>query len=89
MTITHHPEKQQFTIEVEGHTAHIDYELANNVMDITHTIVPEAIGGRGIAGQLMEAALNTAKEKAWKVIPSCSYAAVYIKRHPEFADLLI
>lgn len=88
MNIAHHPEKQQFTTEVEGHIAHIDYELHNQVMNITHTIVPDAIGGRGIAGKLMETALNTAKEKAWKVIPSCSYAEVYIKRHPEFEDLL-
>ncbi|MDY3331702.1 MAG: GNAT family N-acetyltransferase [Pelistega sp.] len=88
MNISHHPTQQQFTTEVDGHTAHIDYELNNNVMNITHTIVPDAIGGRGIAGKLMEYALNTAKEKAWKVIPSCSYAEAYIKRHPEFADLV-
>jgi predicted GNAT family acetyltransferase len=53
-------------------------------MTITHTGVPPSIGGRGIAGDLMRAALQTALNNRWKVLAACSYAARYIAEHPEW-----
>lgn len=87
-TIFHHTDKQRFSTVLNANTAYVDYDLRGDVMEITHTIVPEAIGGRGIAGKLNEAALKTAREQGWKVIPTCSYTAAYIQRHPEYEDLL-
>ncbi|MDX3894272.1 GNAT family N-acetyltransferase [Pusillimonas sp.] len=66
----------------------LDYQLSGNVMTITHTGVPAAVGGRGIAADLTRHALDTARSRGWKVRPLCSYAAVYIKRHPEYQDLV-
>jgi Predicted acetyltransferase len=57
-------------------------------MTITHTGVPSAVGGKGIAAALTQVALDTARVNGWRVVPTCSYAAVYIKRHPAYADLL-
>jgi predicted GNAT family acetyltransferase len=68
---------------VEGHAAVLDYTLAGSVMTITHTAVPPAIGGRGIAADLMRAALNAARGAGWTVDPQCSYAAAYMRRHPD------
>ncbi len=82
-TISHDPVQQRFTTEVEGHTGELDYELSGNVMSITHTRVPSAIGGRGVAAELMRAALQTAAEKRWTVNPVCSYAVAYLKRHSD------
>ena len=82
-TINHDPVRQRFTTEVEGHTAELDYELSGNVMNITHTRVPSAIGGRGVAAELMGAALQAAAQKSWTVNPVCSYAVAYLKRHPD------
>jgi uncharacterized protein len=82
-TINHDPVKQQFTTEVEGHTGELDYTLSGNVMNITHTRVPSAIGGRGIAADLMRAALKAADERHWSVNPVCSYAVAHLKRHPD------
>ncbi|HET6587508.1 MAG TPA: GNAT family N-acetyltransferase, partial [Oleiagrimonas sp.] len=66
-----------------------DYRLRDGVMTITHTGVPEVIGGRGIAASLTRFALETARREGWKVVPACSYAAVFIRRHPEFCDLVV
>ena len=86
--ITHHGIPGRFVAEVDGHVANLDYEMADGIMHFTHTRVPEAIGGRGIAGKLVEAAFHHARAEGWKVRPLCSYAETWVQRHPEYADLL-
>lgn len=88
-TIQHDPTQQRFGTEVDGHVARLDYVLdpASAVMAITHTIVPPEIGGRGIAGALVQAALEHARAQGWKVDPQCSYADAWMRRHPEFDAL--
>jgi len=88
MDIVHDPAGHQFRVEVDGHLGVVDYTLRDGAMIITHTEVPSSIGGRGIAAELTRTALDTARRKGWKVVPACSYAAAFIRRHPEFAGLL-
>ena len=82
-TISHDAGAHRFTTEVDGSHAELDYTLAAGVMTITHTRVPPAIGGRGIAAQLMEAALSAARAAGWSVNPACSYAKAYLEKHPQ------
>ena len=86
-TIAHDPASQRFTTDVDGQTAYLEYERAGDVMVITHTIVPPAIGGRGIAGNLVRSAIEYAKANGLKVDPQCSYADAWIQRHPEYEAL--
>jgi uncharacterized protein len=88
-TITHDAALRRFATKVDGHEAHLDYEFDGSTMTITHTIVPSAIGGRGIAGELVAAAFQVARDAKWRVRPACSYAADWASRHPEFADLAV
>jgi predicted GNAT family acetyltransferase len=81
-TIEHDRNARRFKTTVEGHQAVLDYILSKDVMTITHTGVPHAIGGRGIAAELMRAALGAARAEGWQVNPACSYAAAYMRRHP-------
>ena len=82
-TIEHDSGEHRFSTDVDGLTAVLDYTLAGDVMTITHTGVPDQISGRGVAADLMRAALNAARSSGWKVDPRCSYAAAYVKRHPD------
>ena len=54
--IRHDAAHHRFVTEVDGHTAYVEYEPGDSAIAITHTIVPQEIGGRGIAGQLVRAA---------------------------------
>jgi uncharacterized protein len=81
--INHDRSAHRFTTEVDGNRAELDYTLADGVMTITHTGVPPAIGGRGIAAELMEAALSAARDAGWSVNPACSYAKSYLDKHPQ------
>lgn len=85
-TISHEQSASRFTTEIDGHFAELDYTVAGNVMTITHTRVPQPIGGRGIAAELMRAALEVADERGWSINPACSYAAAYMRKHAQASD---
>lgn len=86
--IHHDAANSRFSTTVDGELAYLDTRLDGDRLVITHTWVPEAIGGRGIAGDLVRAAFEHARAAGLKVRPACSYAAAWIQRHPEFSDLL-
>ncbi|WP_417222253.1 GNAT family N-acetyltransferase [Achromobacter spanius] len=85
--VTHEPGQSRFTAAVDGVLCVLDYQLQGDAMVIVHTGVPSPVGGRGIAAELTKVALETAQAKGWKVRPVCSYAEVYMRRHPEYNDL--
>lgn len=85
--VTHNTARQRFETEVEGHLAYADYRLDDGVMVFTSTQVPEAVGGRGIAGRLVRTAMDYAREHGHSVEPACSYVSAWLERHPEYRDL--
>ena len=48
--IQHDPAAQRFTLTLDGHEAELVYRLQHGRMSIDHTGVPQAIGGKGVAG---------------------------------------
>lgn len=86
--VRHNPSRNRFETTVEGHVCTADYQMRGDVMWMTHTGVSSAVGGRGIAAELVRVALAHAEEKGLKVQPSCSYVEVYMRRHPETLKLL-
>jgi uncharacterized protein len=88
VAVTHNAARQRFETTVDGQLCVADYQLRGNVMWMTHTGVPTAVGGRGIAAELVRMALAWAEEKGYTVEPSCSYVEVYMRRHPETQKLL-
>jgi predicted GNAT family acetyltransferase len=85
--ITHDRAAQRLETTVEGALCELSYQLDDGVMTITHTGVPARVGGRGLAAALVEKALTTARSEGWKVVPACSYADAWMRRHPDFDDL--
>ena len=88
VVVTHNAARQRFETTVDGQLCVADYQLRGNVMWMTHTGVPPAVGGRGIAAELVRVALEWAEQKGYVVEPSCSYVEVYMRRHPETQKLL-
>lgn len=86
--VVHEPDARRFALELDGHLAVLEYTLEGQRLTITHTGVPGAIGGRGIAARLVEAAALHARGSGLRVRPACSYAADWFGKHPEFADVL-
>jgi predicted GNAT family acetyltransferase len=79
----------RFEIEEEGRTAFLEYNLAGNVLQLIHTEVPPELQGKGVGIELAKSALDWARESGTKVDVVCELVAAYIKRHPEYADLVL
>lgn len=80
--VKHFPEQRLFKVEIDGHTAFVEYQLSDNSLDIIHTIVPKPIEGRGIAAALVKTAYDYALEHSLKPKATCSYAVKWLERHP-------
>jgi uncharacterized protein len=89
--ITHHPTPRggEFVATLPGETATgvLTYFMRGPVLVADHTLVPAAIGGRGVAAHLVEALIAHARAEGLRVVPQCSYIEAAFRRHPEWADL--
>lgn len=80
--------QSRFELDVDGGTVFANYRLTPSAVIITHTETPRALRGRGIASKLVEGALDLIRADGRKVIAGCSFVAVYLRRHPEYADIV-
>ena len=86
--IHHNEAAHRFEWTVDGQLCVLDYTLTGTVAAYTHTGVPDAVGGRGIAADLVRTGLDTARARGWQVRSLCSYVDAFIQRHPGYQDLL-
>ncbi|MDR7267602.1 putative GNAT family acetyltransferase [Pelomonas saccharophila] len=87
MTPQHEPDRQRFTLATTP-TSVLDYVPGDGQVVFTHTGVPPAYRGQGLAARLVEAGLQWAREQGLKVVPACSYVQLYLQRHPEWQHLV-
>lgn len=88
LTVTNNTTEGRFEANVDQHLAVMAYELAGNRIIFTHTEVPEALRGRGIAEKMARNALDHARTQHLTVVPLCRFVKGYIERHPEYQDLV-
>lgn len=100
VTITHHAqgqggkyvahvegEEHQGTLEWEPQTGLPQQRVASDVRVATHTVVPQAIGGRGVAARLVQRLIADAREQGFRIVPQCSYVEKKFDENPDWADL--
>ncbi len=69
-------------------TSWADYRLSGDRLYIDHVESPPALRGTGAAGRLMAALAADARTQGLRITPICGYAAAWLRRSPEFRDLL-
>jgi uncharacterized protein len=87
-SVVHNEAASRFELPVHGQTCIAQYRLVDGVMWLTHTETPPTLQGRGLAAQVVRAALDHARARGLKVRPACSYVRTYLRRHPETHDLV-
>lgn len=60
---------------------------SDRIVEINHTFVDDSLRGQGIAGQLMNAAVEKLRRENKKAFPTCSYAIKWFQSHPEANDV--
>lgn len=87
LKVTHNEADKTFEAWIDGHLSKLDYFQDGDNFVIAHVGVDPALRGQGLAGKLMEASLEYAKQNSLRVIPMCSYAAHYIRKNPQYLEL--
>ncbi len=81
-------ERSRYEMDEEGLTSYADYRLQGDRMYLDYVFSPPALRGSGAAGRLMKALAADARDQGLKITPICGYAATWLRRSPEFRDLV-
>ena len=88
VAVEHDEAGSRFVARVDGQESVAEYRRVGDTLRMTHTGVPSAQRGRGIAAALVREAFAHARREGLKVEPVCPYVVRYAERHPETADVL-
>lgn len=82
-------DRHRFELTVDEELAGVlVYRRHGSVVDLAHTEVYPGHEGQGLGAVLVRAALDDARTAGLRVLPSCSYVASYLAKHPEYGDLV-
>jgi len=96
LTITHHVTGQGgryvAALERDAAEGYLEWEpggmqAGKEVRIAAHTVVPRAIGGRGVAAALVMRMVADARRQGFLIRPDCSYVAAKFAANPDWAVL--
>ncbi|MGJ8590992.1 MAG: GNAT family N-acetyltransferase [Aquaticitalea sp.] len=73
MEIKQNKENKEFTMDVQGETAKVDYEIRNGKMYLVYSEVPPKLRGQGIGKQLVEQTFEKLTEEGYEAVAVCGY----------------
>lgn len=87
-SVTNNTAAGRYELIETAETAYADYRVENGRLIIDYVFSPPALRGAGTAGRLMAGVVSDARGRGLKITPLCGYAAAWIRRHGDAADLL-
>jgi predicted GNAT family acetyltransferase len=78
-------DRMQFEIDEDGSRARLEYRRHGDHLTLVHTEVPDELEGRGLGGDLVQAAVDYAASAGLVVEPVCPIANAWLRRHPDVA----
>ncbi len=85
--VTRNPDESRFVYRADGQTAELVYRRNGARLVLVHTGVPDELGGRGVGGLLVTAAMEYAAREGLTVVAACQFASSWLARHPDVAAL--
>lgn len=85
--LIHNTNECKYEYHIDGHVAYITYDDQNGNMHLTHTIVPDALAGKGLAKMLLEDVLCEIEKAGKKAVAQCSYIVKYQEKNPDKAEI--
>ena len=87
LAISNNSGQYRFEATLAGNLAFLDYQLTPPRLTLLHTEVPHEMRGQGVAGKLVQAALEYARSEGFRVKAVCAVAVDYLRKHPEYQNL--
>jgi predicted GNAT family acetyltransferase len=87
--VTDDPEQSRYELRVAGELAgFLTYHLRGEQISLNHTEVEPHFQGKGLATHLARFSLDDARKRGLAVLPFCPYVNSWIKKHPDYTDLV-
>jgi predicted GNAT family acetyltransferase len=87
--IRHDAARQRYSLVIDGVEAYLTYERPKpGHRHITHTIVPDALGGRGLGKKLVTRIMDDIIAAGETVSSSCWFATGVIEKSPDYKKQL-
>jgi uncharacterized protein len=74
--------ENRFEASIDGAQAELLYRRRGDRLVLVHTGVPDELGGHGLGGRLVEAAIVKAAAEGLTLVPLCPFARSWLERHP-------
>jgi len=89
LEIRHDSGRRRFVHDLDGDEAYVEYRMRDEgTIDLRHTFVPEEHRHRGIAGAVVERALEHARANGLRVVATCPFVRSFLAEHPRYSDLI-
>ncbi len=87
--VRNNTEQSRYELTVDDSVAgFVEYRDKGEYVELTHTEVDPTHEGEGLGSQLARAVLDNLRNEERAIIPSCPFINTYLKRHPEYVDLV-
>lgn len=87
--VSDNPAEGRYEAHAGGELAgYLFYRERPGGLVLVHTEVAEGFEGYGVGGRLVAGALDDIRNRGLSATVHCEFAAAYIQRHPEYADLV-
>ena len=87
--VTDNPKASRYELHAGGELAgFITYHLHGQVISLNHTEIDPGFQGGGLASSLARFSLDDARNRHLAVLPFCPYVQSWLKKHPDYADLV-
>jgi uncharacterized protein len=83
--VVERPDEHRFVAGGNGATAELTYQVEDGRLILVHTGVPDELGGHGVGGRLVRAAMAKAEREHLTVVPYCPFARAWLREHPDEA----
>ena len=86
---TDNPEESRYEMRVQGDLAgFVTYHRRGEAISLQHTQLEPAFQGAHLATHLARFVLDDARKRDLAVLPYCPYISSWIRKHPDYADLV-
>ena len=86
--LTDNASERRYEMPTAAGLAFVAYTLDGPRIMLDHAEVPPALEGQGVGSALVKATLDAVRARDLKVVARCGFVRAYLRRHPEYKDLV-